>query len=669
MSLSELFLRESNEYDSSLISLPQDLDLWAETIITHVKEKLPASKNMSLNVSFMKKDEEMGVATGAVEVKNTKLNKTLYIPIVAKNFKMFPLDILMVPDKSNKNSFETIPLTNKTFEEYFFSVLPFDSLTRPLDRLSSLYGSGMSQGNLVLPPTYRSVHASAQVIDSLEGTIPRSDIEAFKNSLHENKDSLVGYEKRSNLDVLKKIVGIKVAETVKKPILKNISIIKKDSSNNYNVMTVSDQAFDPITEDIDKSELRYNLDDKVERAADTLNEIERNGEKIVFTDLKPDNDAYILTDPTSSPVSNLPKDSITFGRYQVQDKNGVFHKGTVIPNMIDFDMKKLPYKIFVSNQKSAFQTKILGTPLEDQHPMKEIPFRELKIGVTGSFVFIDKKNAIATYPVTIKSIMNDRSYDPLFVCEKLDGTLIKVKHDNTLGESKSLARIAKLDGVYLLPRPFKFIPMENLSELVEDPFLYVIKEASRKVSANPVRVIHRGYDQFSLKGPDMTKMAQRLSWDPTHLNPVQTAFLLASKRCPLKKVALALSYANKKGECYIHGLPHVNWDKGSSTKLAYSKFDSIFQLRKNLIKEASFFEDSQIVDNVLSLNFINPQNVEKFVNFIPLFKNTGKALAESLLASRLGMSEIPPQATSTAMMKLMEVIEGLEKLKLQDKKD
>jgi hypothetical protein len=88
-------------------------------------------------------------------------------------------------------------------------------------------------------------------------------------------------------------------------------------------------------------------------------------------------------------------------------------------------------------------------------------------------------------------------------------------------------------------------------------------------------------------------------------------------------------------------------------------------LRVNLIKEASYMQESQTVDTLLSLNFVNPENLSRFVNKLPSLKSTVSHLASLLIASRLGFQEIPEQATSTAMYRLLDVIEGLEALKAQ----
>jgi hypothetical protein len=82
-----------------------------------------------------------------------------------------------------------------------------------------------------------------------------------------------------------------------------------------------------------------------------------------------------------------------------------------------------------------------------------------------------------------------------------------------------------------------------------------------------------------------------------------------------------------------------------------------------MYKEASFFDDTQIVDNILSLNFINSDNAALYAAQIPQLETTSQTLAQLVLASRLGMGAIPEAAASTAMHKLVEVIAGLKSMK------
>ena len=86
-------------------------------------------------------------------------------------------------------------------------------------------------------------------------------------------------------------------------------------------------------------------------------------------------------------------------------------------------------------------------------------------------------------------------------------------------------------------------------------------------------------------------------------------------------------------------------------------------IKVNLVKEAAYMVSAQTVDALLSLNFVTPDNLSKFVSKIPAFKAVVSHLASCLLAARIGVKEIPEQAASTAMHRLLDVISGLESIK------
>lgn len=683
MALPELFLREAQSQDASLISLPQDMDLWAETIVSRLREKLPQSRDMGIKISFLKKDEELGTATGSAVLVHRKLNKTIYVPIIVKNFNMCPLDIMMLPKKGTPDDFETVPLTADIFNEAIFSSDVFDHLGKPLDRIRQLYGD--SQGHLQFPPTYRNIHASAQIIDSIMPDIWKEDVKEFVQNLKNNPQVLIGYEKRANLDILRKIAQANGRDEEIREGFRNITIINKDSNGSYKTITTSDEAYDPIIETIDKDTFKNKLDDEVERTNDTLNEVDRNGVKIVFKDLSPESAATVASgvhDPAAyQKVSETPVEAKVFGTYKVQDKNLVFHRGVVFPNVIGYDMNVLNTKIFCGNQKAAYQTALPGIKIEGESPMSFLKFREPQVGMTGTFVTKNKTNALATFPVTIRSVVDDCG-KTLIVAMDLNGKKIKLKWSCFMGDEpqdleeeikdefslqKDLQKIVKVKDFYIIPRCFKFLPLDNFVDLAEAPASIIQKQASAVRDSAPIRVIHTGGSQFALKGPDIVKMASQVQWHQDNLSAAQAVFLLAAKRCPLTKVAEALKAAGMCGESSVHGLPRIDWDYGKGhMKLASLWMKAARALRVNLIKEASYFDDTQVVDSILSLNFINPDNITKFVSFIPIFEQTSKYLAQALLASRLGMTEIPEQETASAMHKMLEVIKGLKRLSLRN---
>jgi hypothetical protein len=657
------------------------MDLWAETITSKVRMVLPESRHMLIKVTFLKKDEETGTATGAATLHDQKLNKAVFLPLIVNNFKLSPLDIVMVPKKDGEDGFDVCPLDRETFAEVMFNSSAFESLERPIDRIQQMYLN--PQNSVIYPPYFRNVYASAGgVMASLNGTISQEDKDAFLASLQSNKNAVIGYEKRAHLDILKKVAESKVKMTPEaKDKLKNITLLKQKDGDTIQMISTSDEVFDPIIEESKSHIVSCDLEGKVPNPEETLNEVKRNGEKMVFSKTNPKNE--VMLGPINSPnhytqTEQKPSEASVFASYKVQDKNGVFHKGIVIPNMIDFNMKKINGKVFISQDKCSFQDKIVGIPTGAEK-FQFMKFKQPAIGMTGVFVTYNEKNALATIPITIRS-MSDHAGEDHIVAMDMNGGKVKIKYGGYIPEKQnqddfadnSLKNIAKVKDYYIVPRRFKFLAMDNFCQLMESGESMNLKTASMKMDAAPIRVIHTGASQFALKGPDMYKMASMCGWDCTNLSAAQSVFILSAKKVPLTKIAEALKISGSKHqEVAIHGAPAIRYENThdpQEVKLAEVALKEIGEIKTNLIKEAAGIEDAQTVDTALSLNFINSDNVDKFIGYTPLFEQASKGLAQCLLASRLGITEIPEQETASCMHKMVDVIKGLKRLKTLEEK-
>lgn len=100
-------------------------------------------------------------------------------------------------------------------------------------------------------------------------------------------------------------------------------------------------------------------------------------------------------------------------------------------------------------------------------------------------------------------------------------------------------------------------------------------------------------------------------------------------------------------------------------KVAAAKISKLPNLRKDLVKEAAVIPDPVAVDTVLSLGFLNPENMHHFVSYLPTIDESQKHLCELLVASRLGLRDIPAPALERAIRSTEEVLEGLKVLALQ----
>lgn len=126
----------------------------------------------------------------------------------------------------------------------------------------------------------------------------------------------------------------------------------------------------------------------------------------------------------------------------------------------------------------------------------------------------------------------------------------------------------------------------------------------------------------------------------------------------------------KDKSVFIYGVngdyinPHIfdSMEKVARVKDMLKKL--AYDIRRDLTKEASALTDPNAADVVLSLNFINEESLGNYVDNIPEMKKVLSELAQLLVASRMGMSDIDETATKNAMTGLEEVISGLENIKM-----
>lgn len=651
-----LFIDSPETQDASMHQLTNDTDAWPEEIITKLKERIPDVNGMNAIVKFMKIDEETGTATGSIVVSNAK--QSAVVPVIIKDFSMYPLDVFIAAKK-------LLPLT----PDFFNSIFQENEAMTSLDEYPSAGDLGNFDGNNLWNVTYppslgRYAYASANypIMEEIASTI---DGASLKENLLEDTQSAVRFHKHGHAEMISKVANMQpvnlneFAQGADNLIDRNIVMLRKEGPHKYSILSSSDMVYAP--------QIKFNqapayckpfiarISGEVE---DAMNEVDQNGEKILHIDSSvPDHELYI-----EQGVENTVEVATQFGFFSVKKKNGVNVEGVVIPKVIDLDMNLMPLKIFLGKTMSTVQTDIAGVRLTNSN--YKIPHCYPQVGQAGCFVFQkEQTNALATIPFTVISVAEMYS-DLMVKVHDLNGKAYKLKviRDGGMG----LERIAynAQEDFYMIPASMKWSPMEGFFEISSNPIDHAIKLAGESKTASPVRIIRNGENNFCIKGAD--KYASEAGWDKTNLEGYQTRFILASLGASHVKVAHIMKIASEYGEATIHGLKSPLTQTEKTAKLAplKEKMNKLAsKVRCNLVKEASYIENSQTVDALLSLNFVNPENVNKFVGKIPAIKGAISNLASLLIASRIGIKEIPEQAVSSAIQRLTEIVNGLETLR------
>ena len=651
-----------------MTSLSSNSDEWPEEIVTKIKERIPSISAASLSIKFMKEDEEIGAATGSITV--VAENKTAVIPIIIKDFKMYPLDVFFAGEK-------VLPLTNDFFIRYMAGSdagKAFGELEEfPNMGVHSRFLRGDSLAHIIYPPNWgRYAYASDSkypIIDEISKTI---DGEQWTKTAKTDPATIARYYNSGNLEIMQKIANLKPVnmqefrQGVDNLVVRTINVLKKNDPNNYTLLSTQSNQFNPAMSSLDRLDVRKFVSKADEDVVSFMHDLDANGEKVLIPENQ-DNGVFV-----AMPEKDRPELAESFGMYNIRTESGVNVEGLVIPKVVDFDQNPVGTKTFLGKGFSTMQADIAGHPIRDRQyiPEGNCP----TVGQTGTFFYNDDgKDGLCTVPVTVRSVMRKEGPESKVIMQAVDlyGEDICICIPDECSRIQKIVPMGLTDkGIkkYHIPSFMRWVPMEGFTSVANSPADYEMKVAAAKTDIAPVRVIQTGYGEYAIRGLD--KYAHKMDWDPGRLQSHQAKFLLAAVGANEETINEGFKYAALKGSADFHGTLHVDTyeEKIASVKpKAEELVKKAEELRKDTVKEASYMDSSQTVDALLSLNFISAQNLSNFISKIPIFKATLSHLCSCLLGARLGVREIPEESTASAISKLIDVLNGLEALRAMHK--
>jgi hypothetical protein len=282
------------------------------------------------------------------------------------------------------------------------------------------------------------------------------------------------------------------------------------------------------------------------------------------------------------------------------------------------------------------------------------------MGVTGVFYYRDDQGrAACTIPVTIVSPEFDMGdYSRLEVTTSLGQALFLEISPN----AKAIMKSRRDKYTRIVPASMTFVEVGKCVRLEDDPDTVSKFAAEALKDRNYVHVSTTDGMKFRFAGTHCDSLAGAESG----VTRPMAKFHLVSMGLSTQHAEDALKRATKNGRYSVANLKPLTTmhqkEASARADIVRPLLQNLPKLKMDLIKEAAFFDDPDTVDAVLSLNFINPENIGMFVEMLPDLRQTSSDLAQLLVASRLGTSAIPEQSAERAMHSLEEVIEGLENL-------
>ena len=406
-------------------------------------------------------------------------------------------------------------------------------------------------------------------------------------------------------------------------------------SNGYTVKAASHLYWKPQDQAITHAEAMERFGNKVVLAADVSGSVTMG-------------EGADATTPTSS--APRPGPVTHSGVYKVMDQQATEHIGIVIPNLLDIDGVELPIALFTNGSVSAVQTDIAGVSVGQVQDLPVGP-----VGGRGFFFKVDNGKICATIPFNCNSSTSMPGEPADQQCETFDGRPVSISQQPNIQTIMSTP-----DGKLLIPQDWRWSPLDKTQAVDLAGGETGDQEAKVAEFLGSVR-LRSGGETFDVEGLPVQKLAAD---ECRGLDVADTMFVLVGLGVhpdhAIAKMAEALTGREAVQVKVGRTLTPATEQWEQAIKMAAARV--VPDLKQNLFKEAAFIPDPVAVDTVLSLGFVNPENLSIFVAYLPEIDEAQAHMCELLLASRLGMSEVPVGALEKAIKATEQVIEGLRVL-------
>jgi hypothetical protein len=606
-------------------------------------------------------DPERRYALGSVELSSrTAVNprdqkmdekvqgvKRVLVPVIVKDGKMFPMDVFIHNGKSQ-------PLTEQRLRKAMFRPELFEAAgKRPGDQdiMQTLYppyrsgGFGLGGNSRVgTMETAKMGSANPEVLEAIHHTIKEADLKMVEDAMNDDPTLRAALLHGAAAPFLAKLAQpvekvaaedmLKVAAQQIPPKVVQVSKIQ----GGFLIKTANPETLLPEESKVDRPTAQETVGE------DLVRQVERDGTVTVSTD-------PVVRD---SLADVRIKTVDEFGEYKVKTKDGKELVGWVFPRVVDLDGVNQALGVFSNGSQSAMQENIAGSPVG-----KGTNIIDEKPSGMGCFYLARQGGATAIIPMTVKGQAQDTDGTDSFMAQTIMGENVQIRL------VPGLTKITKIsDSRYGIPSDCGWLPMRNPTSLSEDPDEYSKVVQASAIVGGRVQVMFESGGTYSMRGHNVEKLASVL---PTNfVDHDQAVYNLAVLGVHPNYAKEKLAQARKLSQwCSIEGTRPVTLasEKYQQAKTAAAAFiNAIPQVKSLLLKEAAALDDPLSVDKVLSVGFLNPENIGTFISYLPEFEDTLKKLSELLVASRLGLSTVDAGALERVVKHLDKVIGGLREL-------
>jgi len=632
-----------------LTKLSDNTDLWQQEISQEAYKRLPYLSNYEVNVILDRLDEERGFAFGSIEVrpksdlssaerKVRPLSKAS-IPIVVKDLMLYPFDIFVAGREYRH-------LTEAKLNEALFRPDVFDAVRkRPPEQ---------SMATDLSPPAMSgrygalgSVKFAMPLLPLLDGQVLQSHKDRFLSEINEPSVKVAYANAHDGIKAAALSAARLFTTDVKKTasaawshVHPNVVQIKPLVDGNYLVKWANAEMFSP-EEEVVGPEVAEALVDGTGAAQDLA-----NGDTVTASPEATSGQALMAEG--IKPVD-------VFGLWTVQDKNGTSLTGWAFPNVVSFDLQPVGMTLFTNGSVYSLQDGVVGKMVGKSTDMPK--------GEPEGYGFLycaQGGKAHAILPVTVNNKFTGPDGRVKHVGSKDSGEPVTFSFSDDV---KAPAKVGENE--YLIPSTYSWMPLTDRVELINDPSMFV--KTAHKNWAGLVEI--RGdRDEFSISGAPLAKVARA---HKDFVDRDQAAFMCVAlgMRPDMVKSALDRAALHKVVSFEaVRSLGDPREKLAAAREKIKHAFANLDHPIRNycLVKEASVLDDAMTADKILGLGFLNAENISTFVDMLPGLEQASSNVAEMLLASRLGMSDVPEAALERMLVSLEDVILGLKTLQQKE---
>jgi len=704
-----LFLTAMPDFEKGAAetAMPEDPNAWSDEALQALYKQVPYLSDFDLHVEMAAVDGERGYGLGHVKVtskteapmmapadqlKSAGIRESR-IPIIIKDNKLMPLDLIVTDDS------KVLPLTEGRLRQAMFRPQNFDVTSKtpgdqsmigqlyPPFRQNYGFGGGGVAVSAGMGGKTAAVHSDLEawltadvtkkeassatkgarfhkaqqllgktgsVLSAVLPTANVSDLDAFREALGDASTKVAFFQNVAAYGALQKIAeteprsiaktAARLADVLRPSVVQFIS----NGDGTYVCKTASRHSWEAREVEVSRQLLVQHMGSKLAAEVDSAGSVT----------LAPEGAAAVAESPLpgsgAGPISAP-------GMYQVQTAEGESLSGVVVPNLLDVDGTALPISLFMDGQHVAVQADMVGTPLGEYSAPGSLPADQA--AGYGVFYFEAGGIPVATLPLRLgASVAGMEGQTGHFTAETFDGRLVQVS------VQPYVATVVGVEDQMLIPSTWCWIPLDQAQEVsLAETAATAQKVASSAQRALQVTVLAGSADSFSLRGAPVEKLAAD---ERNFLTQDQALFVLvgcgADPTKSLNKLAEALSLPGKQATLAVpHTLKMAEEVRGESYLNAQEYLDNTPSFRVRLWKEAAVIPDPVAVDTVLSLGFLNPENITAFVGYLPTLDEAQRRMCELLIGARLGLRELSDGALERAIRAVEDVIEGLKVIAFQ----